>query len=143
MVFLLMSIDEIAMFHEWIGYRLDYFLPDGTRQNTPFDYTGIWGLAIGIPALVLLLLMWYRLRQFFFLTPATAGRLLIGSCFLIIGAAGFDFLANFSLRGPIVVHALEVLAEEGCELIGVTILCWGALDLLSVGNFRVEYDPLN
>jgi hypothetical protein len=54
-VFLALSLDEVAEIHEWVGYRLDYFLPTGDRSATPFEYTGIWGFVIGIPFLLICL----------------------------------------------------------------------------------------
>jgi hypothetical protein len=142
-VFLTFSIDETAQFHEWIGYQLDYLLPGGTREDTLVSYTGLWGIAVGVPTLVLLLAMWNRLRPYFGGSAGTNRRFIIGTCLLIVGAAGLDFVANFVASSSNYVQALQVLVEEGSEMLGVTILCWAAWDLLSAGGFQVAFDPVS
>ena len=48
-VFLGLSLDEVAMIHERIGIRSDAFLPGGSRANTLFIKTGIWMFLLGVP----------------------------------------------------------------------------------------------
>lgn len=138
-VFLILSIDEIAQVHEWVGHQLDYFMPEGSRANTRLGYSGIWGFAVGIPVLAFVIWMWLRLKPTFSENPRSFRRFVLGSVFLIGGAAGFDIVANFTVGTPF--HRLEVLVEEGCEMLGVTILCWGALELVQAGGFRLTFDP--
>lgn len=46
LVFVTLSLDEIAQLHEWLGRLTDRWLPGGSRANTPFGETGIWMVVI-------------------------------------------------------------------------------------------------
>jgi hypothetical protein len=53
------------------------------------------------------------------------------------GALGIETLRNFVVRGS-GAYAAEVVAEELLEMLGVTILLWGCLDLLRAYGIRLE-----
>lgn len=136
LVFLVLSIDEVAQFHERFGHALDIVLPGGDRSNTAFDYTGIWGVVVGLPALTALLWMWRQ--PIFSDQPIAVRRFVVGSVLLIGGAAGLDFVANFTYGPNTVLHGLQIVAEETFELLGATILCWGSLDLLKEEDLLIQ-----
>lgn len=140
-LFLFLSFDEIGMLHEWLGYQLDFFLPAGERANTALYYTGLWGIVIGVPALGCVLLMWRRLRSHFSKPETAMRRIILGSCLLIGGAAGLDFVANFTEGAPLHLHSIQIIAEEGAELFGVTFLCWGALEVIQASGIRIVFGP--
>jgi hypothetical protein len=57
---------------------------------------------------------------------------------LVVGACGVETFANFIDReSP--YFFLQVLTEEVMEMMGVTTMIWGALDLLLAQGFRLTW----
>jgi len=125
-IFLVFSIDEIIQLHEYVGYKTDALLEGGDRKNTVFDHTGVWGLAIGVPVLALLVGIMLSLRRWFADAPGVVGKFVMGAVVFIAAAAGLDLMANFFDEDARQL-AIQVTIEETLELIGVTIFIWAAL----------------
>ena len=48
LLFLALSLDEIAQIHEWLGRKSDVLLSGASRHNTLLPETGIWMFVIGV-----------------------------------------------------------------------------------------------
>jgi hypothetical protein len=129
LVFLFLSIDEAVHFHEWLGLKSDAFLPEGDRTETAFQNTGIWVFLMGVPFLVCFLLWAYSIRRFFAISPGSFSKLVVGMLILLLGALGFELLTNFWRGGHSVGYVSVTLCEETLEMLGMTVILWGAYDL--------------
>lgn len=124
-IFLMMSIDEAVQIHEWLGRRSDVLLSGGSRVGTAFEKTGIWILVLGLPFLGLFLL-WARTLKRYVSDNSSLNKLVLGVCIMLSGALGCEFLSNFI--GSSFLEA-ELIAEEGLEMIGSTVMLWAVYDL--------------
>lgn len=131
-IFLLMSIDEIVQFHEYLGYMSDILLQGGSRIGTSFSKTGIWMFVIGFPFLALFLLWAYLIKQIIFDNLANLRKIVIGMCILLSGALGVEALSNFVENS---LYVAAVVFEEGLEMIGATFILWAVYDM------ALEYIP--
>lgn len=125
-MFLLMSIDESVMIHEWLGRRTDVLLPGGDRAGTMFQQTGIWMIVLGLPFLILFF-SWARSVRKHLPSPAL-NKLVLGLCIMLSGALGCEFISNF-IRSSFVTA--EIVLEEGLEMIGTTIMLWAVYELVT------------
>lgn len=126
-LFFLMSADEIAMIHEGINRALDAFLPAGSREGTLFHETGLWTLVIGIPFLAVFLVCLWIARKCFSDVRGSLGKIGAGMGVFLAGAIGLEILANFPVLGG--SSYLHVLAAEGLEMLGATLMIWGGAEL--------------
>ncbi len=130
MLFLFLSLDEVAMIHERIGHAVG---PKSLR-------TGMWVpmlaplfiIAVGIVAYA----VWPLLRD----KPAVIARFLAGFAVFLFSAVGLEMLGNLFADNSIGVH-IEVILEETGEMIGGTILLWAAVswamaDGVSMGSAK-------
>jgi hypothetical protein len=125
-----MSCDEVAQIHERIGGHSDALLPGGSRANTVFVHTGIWMFIIGIPFIIYMTgLMWY-LRSYFRVAPGSLRRYAIGMTVFLFGALVMDGLGNLWDR-PSFGYSMEVLIEETCENVGMTIIIWSGMMMVA------------
>ncbi|MBN4054496.1 hypothetical protein JYT87_02180 [Nitrospira defluvii] len=131
-MFLLMSIDESVQIHEWLGLKSDILFSSGSRIGTPFQNTGIWMFVFGLPFLALFLLIVYSLKHHFSDKPFAFEKLVIGMIIMLIGALGFETLSNFIGKGFLFI---EIVLEEGLEMIGVTVMFWAMYDI------AIDYMP--
>lgn len=125
-IFLLMSIDESVQIHEWLGSMSDILFSSGHRKGTYFQKTGIWMFVIGLPFLALFLLFAHSLKQQISDKPSSLKKLVIGMLIMLTGALGFELLSNFTENTLLVI---EVVFEEGLEMIGVTVMLWAVYDM--------------
>lgn len=129
LVFIILSADEIASFHERFGWRLTAWVADGgSRDELLFARTGYWMVAllpITVAVLAALGIAYVRTGR---PSGATVTKALAGLVLLMSGAAGLEALQNFVPDGPSL--ALAIAVEEGLELTGGTLLLWAALDEL-------------
>ena len=139
LVFLGLSLDEVAMIHEQIGGRSDAFLPGGSRANTLFIKTGIWMFLLGVPFAALVAGLMISTRTYFRRTPDAFVKLCLGMTVTLVGAVGIETLSNFTARNS-AYAMLQVLAEEVCELLGSTIILWGSYELLAGHRFEIKID---
>ena len=136
----LMSMEEVATFHERVGELLDVLLPAHSRAGTAVSQTGLWVAIIGIPAMVIIAIV---LRLVLPVLPTRRGSVLlaIGLTLLLLGAVGIETLAN--LVAPESFGAIvQVSVEEFLEFAGATLIVWGSLDMvLRVGFHLAEPVP--
>jgi len=142
LVFLALSIDELVQIHEWVGYKIDALLLGNGRENTLFPETGIWIFVFGIPFIVGFLGMLFILRRWLSTVPSVIPKIILGLVVLAIGALLIETLSNFTEKGSVWYH-LEVVCEEGCEMLGVTIILWAFHDLLLGHGFYYHLDPVH
>lgn len=138
-LFALLSLDEVAQLHEWLGRRTDFLLPSGHRAGTPFRATGIWMLAVGVPFAAVFFGLVYGLRAYFAGSKAVLVRVCIGMGIMLAGALGVETLSNFVARDS-AAHTLQLAVEELAEMIGGTLILWGGLGLLS--RRGLAFEPL-
>ncbi len=135
------SLDEIAWIHEWLGQKLDAFLPGGDRANTALSRTGIWPFVIGIPVLTILALILVRARALFFPASPRAFRLLaIGLIVMFTGALVLELMVN-ALERPVEyggIHLLQHASEEFLEMLGVTIIVWSGFEILQAHGIELR-----
>ena len=118
-----------------MGARLDTFLPGGDRKNTAFRETGIWMFVIGLPAVGTIgSLFWYA-RSYLRIVPAALSRCIAGLVIFASGAMGMETLGNF-VEGS--AFTVAIAAEELGEMLGITTVLWGILELLQVRGVRLE-----
>lgn len=129
LVFLFFSLDEVAQIHEWLGDQSDRLLPGSDRANTPFFHTGIWMFVLGLPFLVLFAALIYSMRIYFRRTPGALVRMLGGMAVMLGGSIGIETLHNF-VDSDSILGALQIAAEEMCEMLGATLILWGSYELL-------------
>jgi hypothetical protein len=130
-VFLLMSMDEIVQVHEWIGRKSDnLFLGGGSRFGTNFHETGYWIFVVGIPFIVLFFLFANSLKRHFIKNPSGFTKLIAGMIVFLIGALGFEYISNLVENN---LWFVEVLFEEGFEMIGATVMFWAMHDMAAGG----------
>ena len=139
LIFLTLSIDEVAVVHERLGTKIDILFPGGSRQNTLFSITGIWMFVIGIPFIALVGILILSVRTYFRRTPGAFTKIVVGMAITLAGALGIETLANFV--GSNSAHTmLQVISEELCEMLGSTIVLWGSYDLLCRYRFNFTVD---
>lgn len=122
LLFSVLALDELMRFHERAGLWLDE-LPGADRRELPLRRTGIWMFAIGVPFVVGLAGYFRLVRSFFGRRALTLAG--VGFAVFMGGAIGFETFANFVDSGSR-EETIQVLAEEGSELVGVTVILWGA-----------------
>lgn len=119
-VFVLLSLDEAASFHEMMlidikGPRFFYFA---------------W-LMVGVPMLALLAVAYFR---FLFALPLRTRNLFLGAASIYIaGAAGMEMLDGWwaSLHGSRnLTYGLLTTLEETLEMLGIAIFIYAILDYL-------------
>jgi hypothetical protein len=136
LLFLALSVDEVARIHEWVGGKTEILLPGGDRANTVFPVTGIWMFVIGIPFLAAFVWLIFSIRIFFQHNRAAFIKLFVGMLITLGGALGFETLTNFVAPGSM-YEILTVFSEEVCEIIGGTVVLWGSYELLLGPGFTL------
>jgi hypothetical protein len=134
---LMMSLDEDASLHERLGPLLDRVLLDSTREASVLPRTGAWFL-IGIPFLMAVYFGMRSIHRYFAAVP----RAYIGCCggftLIVFAAAGLEAVSNFIGVLNTSAYFLETLAEESLEMLGSTLILWGAVELLNSIGLRIE-----
>lgn len=132
LLFVLLSLDEVAMFHERIGnlIQAETGLGSGWR-------TGPWMFfflpLIGLLAVVAAWQFWPYLRG-----RREAIRLFgVGLAALVFAAVGLEFTANFVAEGSLAHKGLG-FAEEYGEMVAATLMLWGALVVVRSEGIRLE-----
>lgn len=140
--FIALSIDESVQIHEWLGQKSDALLPGNSRENTLLAETGIWMFLFGIPLFTGFLGIVYILRRYFRTVPGVLPKFLLGVAILVTGATLIEILSNF-VKYNSVWYYLEIVCEEGCEMLGVTIILWAFHDLLLGHGLYIHLDPVD
>jgi len=142
LIFAILSLDEIAMIHEWLGYESDVLLPGGSRENTPFSRTGIWMFLIGIPFFVFLISLIFCLKRYLKKGSHITNKYFIGLIIFLGSATGIEIISNFvSKRG--ITHVIQISCEELGEMVGVTIILWATYELLVSYNISLDFSTNN
>jgi hypothetical protein len=142
LLFLAMSLDESASIHEWIGGHLDVLLPHGVREHTAFSRTGLWVFVLGIPFGIGFIAFMSSLRVYFRRAPTALLKLVLGMGIMLLGAVVLEGLANLTTRRS-VANIVEIFFEEVLEMAGVTVMLWGAYELLLKHGFSFALDRVN
>jgi len=137
-VFAMLSIDEVARIHEWLGGKSDIFLPGGTRTHTLFRSTGIWMFLLGIPFFLFMLGLIYSSRQYFREHAPVLKKLWLGLAVFVGSAVGIETIANFVANAG-AGQVIEIFFEELGEMIGETFFLWAAYELLVSSGLTLKY----
>ena len=121
-----LAADEALRGHEKLGLLIDEVVPGAERSQLPFDETGLWMFIIGIPFVVVTGLFVYRFRTLYPRRLLVVGA--IGFGIFMGGALGLETLASFFEYGSSEAR-YQIAAEEGAELIGVTVILGAAFAL--------------
>lgn len=120
-LFVGLSVDETAQVHEAIGHLTDALLPHHDRASSLVHHTGLWMFLLGPPVIAVLAWFAWRLRDVFARAPGASRAFGFGTAVWLFGALGLEALSNLTEYLP-VWNVLEVAAEEGCELVGVSMM---------------------
>lgn len=137
LLFFFFSAEEIICIHEKLGAIIDPPTPDG-REAGAFRLSGSWVVVIAAPFAVACLLWTFTIRDYFRPLPGGYLRFLLGVALFFFGAGALEALSNVFENRESLGYGFEVLAEELCEMIGVTIILWALYDLLAVGGASVS-----
>lgn len=130
--FLILSVDEVAQVHEWIGKRTDVILREAESVFV-LRYTGSWVFILGAPFLLMGSLLLYSLRGY--LPTGVLVKLCAGAAVFLGGALGVELISNLVYETP--VYKWQVVAEELAEMMGATTMLWASSELLG----RFEWNP--
>ncbi len=137
MIFLFMSFDESAMFHEMIGQILLKI----TGPLASFTWLGTVPYMVAIPFLLLFLY-----KFLFSLTPYFRNMFMICGFIFCLGALGFEYLgflnfhvgANSEIDGDSYTYIFLNTIEESFEMFGVAIFIFSLLRFLENYNIPLE-----
>lgn len=134
LVFLALSIDEAASFHEGAIAPL--------RET--FGFSGVLFYSWVVPALVCLAGLGAVILPLLRHAPrALLRRMLAAGAVFVSGALGMEMVGGWldyeGLRGT-PYYALSISIEEGCEILGVTLLLAALFDALA-GRYPVAAAP--
>jgi hypothetical protein len=139
LVFLALSLDEIAQIHEGLGRKSEILLPGISRKNALFSQTGMWMFIIGVPFLALFVVLILSIRTYFQRAPGALVKMCLGMAISLAGAIGVEILTNFVVPNS-VYDVLQVFSEELCEMLGSTIVLWGSYELLDKHGVALRLD---
>jgi hypothetical protein len=139
LMFLLLSLDEVAEIHERLCRKSDIFFPGASRENTLLSETGIWMLVIGVPFLALFVGLMLSIGAYFRRAPGALIKMFLGMAISVAGAIGVETLTNFVAPNS-VYEVFQVFSEELCEMLGSTIVLWGSYELLDRHGFALRLD---
>jgi hypothetical protein len=142
LIFAILSLDEIAEIHEWLGARSDVLLPSGSRKNTLFSITGIWMFFIGIPFSVLLISLLAYLKRYLKNKSHITNKYFIGSIIFLGSATGIEIFSNFVSETGI-TRIIQTSCEELGEMVGVTFILWATYELLVSYNISLDFSACN
>jgi hypothetical protein len=95
----------------------------------------------GIPFVAGLFGLVFVLRKYLSTVPGVLPKFLLGLAVLFTGATLIEILSNFTHAGSLGYH-LEIVCEEGFEMLGVTIILWALYDLLQGHGLSIYLDPV-
>lgn len=122
----LMSCDEAISLHERLGMVMTKAIAAKEARGVFAERTGYWPYVLGLPAAALLGATLYFAARSLGDAPLARMKLAIGMAMLLIGAVGLESWWNFASDGAM-ADVVEPWLEETLEMLGVTIMLWGAL----------------
>lgn len=133
LVFLFLSLDELAGLHEKFGRFLNIVL--GNRSETALSQTGPWMLIVAPVLLAALLLAAYAGRDL--LRDRRKVQLLYaaGLVVYVVSFAGLELAQNF-VPPMSTGRYLVILVEETGEMVGATLLVWATYELVRSHGIR-------
>lgn len=135
-LFFVLSLDEIAQIHERLGVLSDVFLTQGTRDGTLFPVTGFWMMFLGPVLIVAVAIVGWICKPYVVERGRVVCLFALGFGLFAGSVLGLDILDNFVSRDGLAAM-VQVIAEEFGEMLGVTVMIWGALELLRSSNMRI------
>lgn len=123
LLFLFLSVEEVAALQDRIMSRLLPLL--GGKAET----AAVVALLLGVPLAVVIALVGHRFARIARPGVATAAKGAAGAVLFLLGAVGLDALLLPPADAP-GARILPAALEEGCELIGVSLMIWATLDLV-------------
>ena len=139
LVFLALSLDEVARIHEWLGQKSDKFVLGASRETTMFSKPGIWMFAIGVPFLTFFAGLIRSVQAYFKRASGAFVKINLGIAIMLTGAIGIEILSNFVTPNS-VYSVIQVFSEELCEMVGATVVLWGSYELLCRHGFIFKLD---
>lgn len=131
-LFFVLSLDETAMIHERIGVWLQT-VGVGTDLRTT-SWMFVFAPLVAVLGLISAWACWPYVRgRSKTLLLLAAGVALYGA-----SAVGLEFVANFVGEGSLWQKGLG-FAEEYGEMLAVTLLLWGCLDILRSQSIRIDF----
>lgn len=140
-LFLLLSVDESASIHEWLGGKTDYILLDAKREETLFKITGTWMFIAGVPFFIFFLILMVSIKKYFDGKKYVLMMIFFGMMIFLSGALGVELLSNIVENSFYIV--LQNLCEELLEIAGVTIIFWGFYHLTDFNWHKLLHNHLN
>jgi hypothetical protein len=128
LLFLGLSLDEVASIHEQLGDMSDRLLPGGDRKATPFPRTGIWMFLLGVPFIAVLWALIAAVRPFMANDRGALAKIVVGMTVMLSGSLIVEIFINLFERGS-TGDALQIFVEELLEMLGGTIVLWGSYEL--------------
>ncbi len=129
--FAILSLDEAASMHEWIGQAVQRIIETDAGLRT-----GIWFLVCLPPFLIAAAVLAWGLRPYLRGRPVVTRLYLLGLVLFVVSATGLEAISNiWHEENPIVLA--ETFLEEMGEMVGVTIMLWATLLLLRAEGVRL------
>ena len=135
-VFFILSLDETARIHEWLGHKMTSVLVS-SETSSVFPNTGMWMFWLAPLLLGVILYIGRSAGEYLDERGHIARKYVWGMVIFVGSAAGIEILWNF-VSGSGVTGIIQVTAEEVGEMIGATILLWATWDLLVSHHFSVR-----
>ena len=142
LIFAILSLDEIASIHEWLGHKSDVLLPGASRKGTLFSTTGIWMFLIGIPFSILLISLISCIKKYLKNRSHIRTKFIIGLIIFIGSATGIEIISNFVSETGI-TRIIQTSCEELGEMVGVTFILWATYELLVSYNISLDFSTNN
>lgn len=137
---LLMSMDEAVSLHERVGMFFTKMIASQAERGMHAVRTGYWPYIIGLPAAVVAAAALCGAYRAVADAPQGRARLTLGLAVLMFGAVALEALWNFLPDGPL-ADFFEPWAEETLEMLGVTVMLWGALSILALRGVTLAPRP--
>lgn len=131
-LFFLLSLDEIAMIHERIGVWMQS-VGIGTELRTT-SWMFVFAPVVAALGLISAWACWPYVRG----RSKTIWLLAAGVVLYGASAVGLEFIANFVGEGSYWQKGLG-FAEEYGEMLAVTLLLWGCLNILQSQSIRIDF----
>jgi hypothetical protein len=131
LLFLGLSLDEVASIHEQLGHMSDPLLPGGDRTATVFPRTGIWMFLLGVPFIAVLWALIVAVKPYVVNDRRALAKIVAGMAVMLSGALAVEMLINLFERGS-AGETAQVFVEELLEMLGATLVLWGSYELARI-----------